>query len=56
MALERATSHIKVTLLVAAMGKCKQINNSNLLYMSDITSLIIHERNYVISLMPRFLP
>jgi len=24
------------------MGKCKQINNSNLLYVSDIISLIIH--------------
>jgi len=35
--LERAGSHIKVTpslfIPVAAMGKCKQINNSNLPYM-----------------------
>jgi len=47
--------HIKVTCppSVAAMGKCKQINNSP--YVSDI-SLIIHERNYAISSMPCFLP
>jgi len=30
----------------AAMGKCKQINNSKLSYVSDVISLIIHERNY----------
>ena len=41
---------------VAAMGKCKQINNSNLQYVSDVISLIIHEKNYTISLMPCFLP
>jgi len=41
---------------VAAMGKCKQINNSNLLYVSDVISLTIHERNYTILLMPCFLP
>ena len=48
--LERAPNHIKVTrpsssfIPVAAMGECKQINNSNLLYVSDVISLIIHER------------
>jgi len=35
-------------ILVAAMGKYEQINNSNLLYVSDTTLLIIHERNYAI--------
>jgi len=36
--LERAASHIKVTRppSVAAMGKCTQINNSNLWYVSDV--------------------
>ena len=38
--LERAASHIKVTrppcLFVAAMRKCKQINNSNSPYVSDV--------------------
>jgi len=50
--------HLKGPLatLVAAMGKCKQINNSNLPYMSDVISLIIDERIYVILLMPCFLP
>jgi len=33
------------------MGKCKQINNSNLPYVSDIISLIIHKRNCTISSM-----
>jgi len=41
---------------VAAMGKCKQINNSNSPYVSDVISLIIHEKNYAISLMLCFLP
>ena len=36
---------------VAAMGKCKQINNSNIPYVSNVISLIIHERNYAISSM-----
>ena len=47
MALEMAASYIKVAcpIPVAAMGKCKQINNSNLQYGSDIILLIIHERN-----------
>jgi len=31
---------------VAAIGKCKQINNSNLLYVSDVISLIIHEKSH----------
>jgi len=43
-------------ILVATMGKWKQINNSNLLYVSDVISLIINERIYAISLMPFFLP
>ena len=34
-------------LLVYSMGKCKQINNSNLPYMSDVISLMICERNHV---------
>ena len=48
--LERAPNPIKVTrpsslfIPVAAMGECKQINKSNLLYVSDVISLIIHER------------
>ena len=59
--LERAASHIKGTrppcfILVAAMGKRKQINNSNSPYVSDVISLYIHERNHEISLMPCFLP
>ena len=44
---------------VAAMGKYKQINNSDLRYVNDVISLIIHERNYAIlllPLMPCFLP
>ena len=46
MVLVRVTSHIKVThppcfILVAIMGKCKQINNSNLQYMSDIIHQIV---------------
>ena len=55
MALERVTSHIKkpsLFILVAGIGKCKQINNSNLGHVSDIISLSIYERNYAISLMP----
>ena len=42
MALERAAGHIKLTCppclfhAVAAMGKCRQINNSNLRYLSDV--------------------
>ena len=35
-------------ILVATMEKCKQINNSNSPYVSEIISLIIHERNYAI--------
>ena len=40
--LERAPNHIQVTrpsslfIPVAVIGKCKQINNSNLLYVSDV--------------------
>ena len=47
MALERAASHIKASLFipVAAMGKCKQINNSNIRYVGEVISLIIHEKN-----------
>jgi len=46
--LERAANHIKVIcpslfIVVATMGKCKEVNNSNLLYVSDVISLIIHE-------------
>jgi len=29
---------------VATMGKCKQIKNPNLQYVSDVISLIIHEK------------
>jgi len=36
-------------------GKCKQLNNSNLPYVSDIILLNIHERNYAISSMLCFL-
>ena len=43
-------------ILIAAMGKCKQINNSNLQYVSDVISLIIPERNYMILSLPCFLP
>jgi len=43
-------------ILVATMGYYKQINNSNLLYVSDVVSLIIHERNYAISSMTCFPP
>ena len=45
--LERVPNHIKVTrpsslfIPVAAMGECKQIDNSNLLYVRDVISLII---------------
>jgi len=44
-ALERVASHIKASLfiLVAAMGKCKQINNSNLRYVSDVISLFMRK-------------
>jgi len=46
--LERAASTSKwYALLVYSMGKCKQINNSNLPYVSDVISLMICERNYV---------
>jgi len=38
------------------MGKCKQISNSNLWYVSDVISLLIHKRNYTILPMPCFLP
>jgi len=39
---------------VAAMGKCKQINNSNSPYVSDVILLIIHEklRNFVDAVFP----
>jgi len=50
MALERASSHIKVTpsllIPVAAMGKCKQINNTTLFTVRDVILLIIDEINY----------
>ena len=39
---------------VAAMGKCKQINNSNSLCVSDVISLIIHKklRDFVDAMFP----
>jgi len=37
------------------MGKCKQINNSNLEYVSDVISLNIHAKDYAILPMPCFL-
>ena len=37
-------------------GKCKQINYSNLPYLSDVMSLIVLERNYAIFSMPCYLP
>ena len=58
MALERAASHIKVTrppCLVATTGKCK-VNNSNLRYVSDIISLIIHIHNFINAVLPTLTP
>ena len=51
--IERAATHQSDTpslfIPVATMRKCTQINNSNSPYVSDVISLITHERNDVIS-------
>jgi len=41
-------------ILVTAMGKYKQINNSDLRYVNDVISLIIHEKlcNFVAAMLP----
>ena len=61
MTVEKATSHIKVTrppslFQLPPIGKCIHINNSNSQYESEIISLNIHERNYVILPTPSLDP
>ena len=48
MTLEKAASQIKVTCLLVATGKCKQINNF-ILTVRVMSSLNIHNRNCMIS-------